>query len=236
MQSNSPKIKLKRGRWWRSDGDITASSSTAAQAFHNWHALRSRANRPSRGLADWDHLIRLEEELRSAVASIKEAEKRIEGLLKERDCLIEESVELIAEKRDRLRQEALARSEQEIDLEKSKIDILRLEKGWHATSVELIACKRALRALGGDWPPAVGQPSTEPCYVENHDRRLALLREIGGDAIFVNGKWRFTRVGALARVEEAAGRNRCSEKDIRDDLRLAAEIEERRRIEGIPRA
>ena len=57
------------------------------------------------------------------------------------------------------------------------------------------------------------------------ERRLALLRELGGAAKYTRGEWTFTGINALAGSEKANGRKRSSEKTIRTDLKEAARNE-----------
>ncbi len=61
--------------------------------------------------------------------------------------------------------------------------------------------------------------------VGDPERRLALLRKLGGSATFKEGEWRFTGMNALEANEKKNGRKRTSPKTIRDDLTKAAEKE-----------
>jgi hypothetical protein len=57
------------------------------------------------------------------------------------------------------------------------------------------------------------------------ERRLALLRALGGSARYQGGVWRFNGIVALEASEQKEGRPRSSQKTIREDLRQAAESE-----------
>jgi hypothetical protein len=57
------------------------------------------------------------------------------------------------------------------------------------------------------------------------ERRLALLRELGGAAKYARCEWTFTGIKALVTSEKAAGRKRSTEKTVRADLKEAAQNE-----------
>lgn len=57
------------------------------------------------------------------------------------------------------------------------------------------------------------------------ERRLALLRALGGNATYKRGEWRFRGIVALEASEQREGRPRSSQKTIREDLIEAAESE-----------
>jgi hypothetical protein len=57
------------------------------------------------------------------------------------------------------------------------------------------------------------------------ERRLALLRELGGSVKLRHGEWRFTGIKALVASEKAARTGRSDEKTIRADLREACQAE-----------
>ena len=57
------------------------------------------------------------------------------------------------------------------------------------------------------------------------ERRLALLRELGGSAKYVRYRWKFSGITALVKREKADGRKRRDEKTIRSDLKEAAQAE-----------
>ena len=71
--------------------------------------------------------------------------------------------------------------------------------------------------------PGVGidSNSTTP----DPERRLALLRALGGNAIYRRGEWKITGISALVASEKSEGRKRCDEKTIRADIKEAAENE-----------
>ena len=71
--------------------------------------------------------------------------------------------------------------------------------------------------------PGVGidSNSTTP----DPERRLALLRALGGNAIYRRGEWKITGISALVASEKSEGRKRSDEKTIRADLKEAAENE-----------
>ena len=93
-------------------------------------------------------------------------------------------------------------------------------------------------------PPALGEsePSALACALQtqaaskgaavdavNHtpdsERRLMLLRKLGGSAKYARSEWAFTGIGALVAQEKADGRKRHSEKTVRADLVQAAQAE-----------
>ena len=57
------------------------------------------------------------------------------------------------------------------------------------------------------------------------ERRLARLRELGGNAKYSRYVWQFTGIKKLVESEKSEGRNRNDEKTIRADLREAAQAE-----------
>jgi len=57
------------------------------------------------------------------------------------------------------------------------------------------------------------------------ERRLVLLRKLGGAAKYFRGEWSFTGIAALVASEKSEGRERISEKTIRADLKKAAQNE-----------
>ena len=71
--------------------------------------------------------------------------------------------------------------------------------------------------------PGVGidSNSTTP----DPERRLALLRALGGNAIYRRGEWKITGISALVASEKSEGRKRSDEKTIRADLKESAQKE-----------
>ena len=57
------------------------------------------------------------------------------------------------------------------------------------------------------------------------ERRLDLLRALGGTSKYARGQWKFTGIGALVESEKAKGQKRSDEKTIRADLKDAAQTE-----------
>jgi hypothetical protein len=57
------------------------------------------------------------------------------------------------------------------------------------------------------------------------ERRLALLRTLGGSAKYFQDKWKFTGITELVAREKEDGRKRSSQKTIRADLKEAAQAE-----------
>lgn len=74
------------------------------------------------------------------------------------------------------------------------------------------------------------QPGPDVPQESEPQRRLRILRKLGGSATYRMGEWRFTGVSRL--VEHEKGKPRSSEKTIRDDLREASEAESRARRAG----
>ena len=57
------------------------------------------------------------------------------------------------------------------------------------------------------------------------ERRLALLRALGGGATYRRNEWKFTGIAALVASEKSGGRKRSDEKTIRADLKESAQKE-----------
>lgn len=74
-------------------------------------------------------------------------------------------------------------------------------------------------------PAPVELDQEAPAPAPDPQRRLALLRSLGGNVKWLSGKWEVTRMAAL--VQHERGSPRSSEKTIRADLRKAAEAERR---------
>ena len=78
--------------------------------------------------------------------------------------------------------------------------------------------------------PGVGidSNSTTP----DPERRLALLRALGGSATYRRNEWKFTGIAALVASEKSEGCKRSDEKTIRADLKEAAQNEREARRAG----
>ena len=82
-----------------------------------------------------------------------------------------------------------------------------------------------------EWIRANARPSAPVVAVGASDgspdpeRRLARLRELGGNAKYSRCDWQFAGIGKLVASEKSEGRNRNDEKTIRADLREAAQAE-----------
>lgn len=89
--------------------------------------------------------------------------------------------------------------------------------------------------------PALAQTATPAPVVDanlNHtpndqERRLTLLRELGGNAKYTHCEWKFTGIKALVDREKSDGRKRCDEKTIRADLKDAAQNERDSKAAGV---
>lgn len=73
--------------------------------------------------------------------------------------------------------------------------------------------------------PATPAPVGALDHTSDTERRLALLRKLGGHAKYMRNEWKFTGIVALVAREKADGRKRCDEKTIRADLKEAAQAE-----------
>lgn len=73
--------------------------------------------------------------------------------------------------------------------------------------------------------PSAPAPVGALDHTSDTERRLALLRELGGSAKYMRNEWRFTGIVALVAREKVDGRKRCDEKTIRADLKEAAQAE-----------
>lgn len=71
----------------------------------------------------------------------------------------------------------------------------------------------------------VGQAGPGEDLTQDPERRLARLRELGGNAKHKNGDWKFTGISTLVEREKSEGRKRSDEKTIRADLTEAAQDE-----------
>lgn len=74
-------------------------------------------------------------------------------------------------------------------------------------------------------PAPVMADSASASTTPDPERRLARLRELGGNAIYKRGEWKITGISALVASEKNEGRKRSDEKTIRADLKEAAEKE-----------
>lgn len=128
-----------------------------------------------------------------------------------------------------------------------------------ATALRGLACRYSPELMGESAPPAPQQPkpaavealpaqpnppapepqTATPAPVADSasndarpdpERRLALLRALGGSATYRRNEWKFTGIAALVASEKSEGRKRSDEKTIRADLKEAAqnELEARR--------
>lgn len=76
-----------------------------------------------------------------------------------------------------------------------------------------------------DATPAPVADSASNDATPDPERRLALLRALGGSATYKRGEWRFRGIVALEASEKREGRPRSSQKTIREDLIEAAQNE-----------
>lgn len=76
-------------------------------------------------------------------------------------------------------------------------------------------------ARNAGYKPAAPPPQTAP----DPARRLARLREMGGNAKYKRGEWEITGIVALTGVEKNEGRKRADQKTIRADIKEAAQSE-----------
>ena len=72
--------------------------------------------------------------------------------------------------------------------------------------------------------PAVADSASDST-TPDPERRLARLRELGGNATYKHCEWSITGISALVASEKSGGRKRSDEKTIRADLKEAAENE-----------
>jgi len=71
--------------------------------------------------------------------------------------------------------------------------------------------------------PSPAQNAADP--TPDPERRLTLLRKLGGNSKYKHADWKFTGIAALVLSEKANGFKRCDEKTIRADLKEAAQAE-----------
>jgi len=85
-------------------------------------------------------------------------------------------------------------------------------------------------AVHGDPVPAGVQAKVE----SDPQRRLQVLRDIGGSVLFSCGEWKIKGITRIVNREAAEGRKRSNQKTIRIDLKEAAEKERDARRQGSP--
>ena len=92
------------------------------------------------------------------------------------------------------------------------------------------ASKTTAQAFGQREPSA----TTDPLMValSDEERRINLLRELGGSAKYERGDWKFSGIAALVKRERADGHKRHDEKTIRADLKKAAQAEREAKSAG----
>ena len=78
-------------------------------------------------------------------------------------------------------------------------------------------------ASGGGDEAVTEAPATN--QTQKSESRLAKLRELGGNARYQHGEWRFTGITALVASEKAIGNRRSDTKTVRADLKAAAQAE-----------
>jgi hypothetical protein len=79
---------------------------------------------------------------------------------------------------------------------------------------------------------AAGASNGTTEQAQDPERRLALLRALGGSADYARGTWRFKGMAALVTREKSDGYRRCDEKTIRADLNKAAQAEREAKSAG----
>lgn len=131
-------------------------------------------------------------------------------------------LDLIDEKQEEIAEMAAARAPvpTEIAAKKAALALYReelatLEKQFNAPYPVPTAPTESQDA------PVVAASDARP----DPERRLALLRELGGTAKYARCEWKFTGIKALVESEKANGRKRNTEKTIRADLKEAAQNE-----------
>lgn len=92
-------------------------------------------------------------------------------------------------------------------------------------------------------PVAMPEPTVAPVvavsalggvdHTPDPERRLVLLRALGGSSKYARGEWTFKGMAALVASEKANGFKRCDEKTIRADLKEAAQAEREAKSAGI---
>lgn len=82
-------------------------------------------------------------------------------------------------------------------------------------------------------PIVTGGALTEQAMAPDPERRLDLLRTLGGNARYAHGRWKFRGIAALVASEKANDFKRCDEKTIRADLTEAAQAERDAKSAGV---
>ena len=100
----------------------------------------------------------------------------------------------------------------------AKIHSLHFERGDFHVDIQDTPSSGSAASMPLHPPPALG-PIVP--YVSDAERRLARLRELGGDVKYVKNRYKTTKIVALALSEIADGRPRISQKTIRSDLHQA---------------
>lgn len=113
--------------------------------------------------------------------------------------------------------------------------LIKAEPGWRVPLAELRFKREHIERVAEiinrqKTAPAQTTATPAPVGVASDDRpdperRLELLRSLGGTAKYVRCEWKFTGIAALVEHETAAGRKRSTEKTIRADLKEAAQNE-----------
>ena len=82
-------------------------------------------------------------------------------------------------------------------------------------------------ALGSPIHNSPSQGASIPAapHIPESERRLARLRELGGDVKYVQARYRITGIVKLIKSEIDSGAARCSQKTIRADLQEAFDAE-----------
>ena len=106
---------------------------------------------------------------------------------------------------------------------------------WRKTFAAAIKAGELLPLEFGSKLPIVTAPEQSPATpapdvavieaMPDPERRLTLLRELGGTAKYTRCDWKFTGIKELVDHEKANGRKRSTDKTIRADLKEAAQNE-----------
>ncbi|MSQ65569.1 MAG: hypothetical protein EXR37_04340 [Limnohabitans sp.] len=109
---------------------------------------------------------------------------------------------------------------------------VRQPEEWRVMKSDLQKWIEEKSSEPGSSPSTTSQLAPEATSSEP-ERRLALLRAMGGDAKKVKGEWRFTGTIGLVLREKADSRKRSDQKTIRVDLKAAADAESEDKREGL---